>query len=168
MNHLLYLCCLLACQAAVAASPSQAIIQTCLKGNPTQKSPTATEVPTGEVYKEDNYLPGLEAVFLIEKNQMELGYIKGKSGDAILFNKKIFQLNEARVAAGPLMPHEFEPYTATWLLITNQESRFLCVSFNFEGIGQSGRFQSIRGGYLIDARKKSKTLYFATGDISKF
>ena len=32
------------------------------------------------------------------------------------------------------------------------KERYLCVSFNFEGLGRSGNFQNVRGGYLLASK----------------
>ncbi|MDB5920871.1 MAG: hypothetical protein JWR40_5105 [Massilia sp.] len=44
------------------------------------------------------------------------------------------------------------------------KKQFLCITFNFAGLGQSGSFQNIRGLYLIEVSKPPK-FYYTVGDM---
>lgn len=50
------------------------------------------------------------------------------------------------------------------------KERYLCVSFNFEGLGRSGNFQNVRGGYLlsISPAKGSQRLFFGTENTKAY
>lgn len=63
-------------------------------------------------------------------------------------------------------PAPFDAYTAQWGEARYGKRSYLCITFNFQGLGQSGSFQNIRGTYTIDSRKSPK-FYFAMGDIRK-
>jgi hypothetical protein len=58
----------------------------------------------------------------------------------------------------------FTPYTAQWGEARFGKKQFLCITFNFAGLGQSGSFQNIRGLYLIDVSKPPK-FYYTVGGI---
>jgi len=61
-------------------------------------------------------------------------------------------------------PSDFSPLLAEWALIRQDDQRFVCVNFNFDGLGRSGSFQKVRGLYLlsipIKSSKKPALFYF--------
>ena len=63
-------------------------------------------------------------------------------------------------------PYEFEPYKAQWGELKAGAKRYVCITFNFDGIGRSGRFQDIRGVYLIEMKKGPARAYYTAGNIS--
>jgi hypothetical protein len=65
---------------------------------------------------------------------------------------------------GSEAPAPFDPYTAQWGEARHGKQTYLCITFNFQGLGQSGSFQNIRGTYAIDPRMPPK-FYYAVGDI---
>ena len=67
---------------------------------------------------------------------------------------------------GSEAPAPFDPYTAQWGEARHGKQSYLCITFNFQGLGQSGSFQNVRGTYAIESRKAPK-FYFAMGDIRK-
>lgn len=67
-------------------------------------------------------------------------------------------------------PYEFEPYKALWGELKAGSKKYICITFNFDGIGRSGKFQDIRGIYLIDRNKGSPQgsprVYYTAGNIA--
>jgi hypothetical protein len=95
----------------------------------------------------------------------DMGYAERKDEKALIFFGKLYRLSKA-VPLGDnhrVKPSEFEPSLADWSFVEEGRQNFFCVSFNFSGLGQSGDFQNIRGGYLLNL--KTKNLYFAIRDI---
>jgi hypothetical protein len=70
------------------------------------------------------------------------------------------------IKLGSESPAPFTPYTAQWGEARLGKNIYLCITFNFSSIGQSGSFQNIRGLYLIDMSKPPK-FYYTAGDIRK-
>lgn len=64
----------------------------------------------------------------------------------------------------------FAPSLADWSMVMDGKERYLCVSFNFEGLGRSGNFQNVRGGYLlsISPAKGSQRLFFGTENTKAY
>ena len=62
-------------------------------------------------------------------------------------------------------PGVFTPYTSQWGGVRNAKQAYLCITINFEGLGQSGSFQNIRGVYLIDLKRRPATIYYLVGDV---
>jgi hypothetical protein len=70
------------------------------------------------------------------------------------------------IKPGSESPAPFTPYTAQWGEARLEKNIYLCITFNFSGIAQSGSFQNIRGLYLTDISKPPK-FYYTAGDIRK-
>jgi hypothetical protein len=68
------------------------------------------------------------------------------------------------IKLGAELPVPFTPYTAQWGEARFGKDLYLCITFNFPGIGESGSFQNVRGLYLIDMSKPPK-FYYTVGDI---
>jgi hypothetical protein len=68
------------------------------------------------------------------------------------------------IKLGSESPAPFTAYTALWGEARFGKSIYLCITFNFPGVGESGSFQNVRGLYLIDMNKLPK-FYFVAADI---
>jgi hypothetical protein len=150
---------------AFTKPPPESVIHSCLAARPLGHGTTVKQIPMTYISKEENYISGFDASLLLHAAGLSFGYLTGQSGDALTINHNLFPLKNATIAYGPLPAQTFEPYTAEWLFITKAKIQYLCASFNFEGLGRSGSFQNIRGGYLIKTMNNRRTLYYATGDI---
>lgn len=64
-------------------------------------------------------------------------------------------------------PYEFEPYKADWGEVVVGKRRYICISFNFDGIGRSGSYQNVRGIYLIEPKERGRA-YYTAGNIANF
>lgn len=62
-------------------------------------------------------------------------------------------------------PYEFEPYKAEWGEVRTGNQRYVCISFNFDGIGRSVRYLDIRGAYLIDRKHRAVRVYYVAGNV---
>ncbi|MBE1162210.1 hypothetical protein [Dyella acidiphila] len=95
----------------------------------------------------------------------EVGYAKGKSGRALIYSGKLYRLSKA-VPVGDnhgIEPSVFTPSLAEWSIAREGQQHYFCVSFNFDGLGQSSSFQGVRGGYLLNLQ--TRVLYFAVRRI---
>lgn len=43
---------------------------------------------------------------------------------------------------------------------------YICATFNFDGVGQSGRFQNVRGRYLIERSTRTTAPFHTAGNIA--
>jgi hypothetical protein len=78
---------------------------------------------------------------------------------------KLYRLSKA-IALGEvhgIKPGEFDPALAQWSIATEGAQQYFCVSFNFDGLGRSGSFQNVLGGYLLNTR--TKEMYFVVRDV---
>lgn len=150
------------------AAPTEEVIQACL---------TTEEVPGKVRYRDLNFED-----LTIEDHQgraltvttVQIGtkaigkyeYSASKSFGIVYGNtkipaSKIKPLTSAR-------PEAFQVELAVFGEATRSRSRFLCITFNFEGLGQSGTFQNVRGLYLIETSAKPVRVYYTVGDIRKY
>ena len=151
-----------------AASPSEDMVKSCLQTRAvTTRSIAVEELDTHEFMQEDQYADGFDAIYIIKYGASDIGYAENKTGEeALIYAGKIYRLSQA-ISSSPgnrgLLPGGFVPTLADWRIVKNKGQRFLCVSFNFPGLGSSGTFQNVRGEYLLNM--KTRSLYFYIRDI---
>lgn len=62
-------------------------------------------------------------------------------------------------------PSSFSPFGGMWGRASEGAQSYYCITFNFDGIGQSGSFQNIRGLYLVDRKARTFKPHYTAGDI---
>lgn len=163
---------LLTCVAALnasAAEPSKAAVLSCLSASDVSPSAKWKALPTGEINSQDNYQDGYNAVYYLVVEGKDIGYAEKGPVAGILFDRKIYPVDSARVLPGfTARPTELNPYAAEWGTVTDSKGEYICVSFPYGVLGQSGSFQKNRSAYLLSLTgpKKARILYFATGNIA--
>lgn len=169
------LCCLLGLLQGghvYAAPPSDDIVNACLHGKTIGLAKWA-EIPTGDVTVDDDFPGGYKAT-LFKANGRDVGYAEkaeqtGVHGAPVqaglVWGHSVTQLKNATVLdAQSSTPSDFSPLLAEWSLVWRGEQRFLCVNFNFDGLGRSGSFQKVHGLYLLSApirRGAKQELFYA-------
>jgi len=152
---------------AWAAPPSQDVVKGCLMADSVITSIVIKSIKSNDFAEEKQYADGFNASYMFEYRNSDMGYAESKGDKALIYSGKIYPLSKA-IPIGDnhgVESTEFEPSLADWSFVKEGRQKFFCVSFNFSGLGQSGDFQNIRGGYLLDV--KTKDLYFAVRDIRK-
>lgn len=149
---------------------SEALVSSCLKGKPTTRHIVTDNLDTSQVEEEDNYKDGYNAIYFFQINNKDIGYAeKNNQGHdkAIIYDGNIYKLKSASSSGdnNGIAPPEFTPSLATWSILSDIHDKYLCISFNFDGIGRSGDYQNIRGGYLLDLN--SRKLIYAVRNISR-
>lgn len=153
---------------AQAAEPTRAVILSCLSARSISSSITWSALPTAEINSQDDYEDGFNATYYLTLQGKDVGYAEKGAQKGILFDHKIYPVDSARVLSGfATRPTELNPDVAEWGTVTDRRGKFICVSFPFGALGQSGSFQKIRSAYLLSLTgvKDARILYFATGNI---
>lgn len=151
---------------APSAVPSAELVRSCLAAKASSTAVTVEELPTNEVLTDESYRPGVAATYLLALKDGDVGLARDSAGDALISSGRLYPLRTARLIQDARRADSFEPQLASWLRLREHGRAYLCVSFNFAGLGQSGSFQRIRGGYLLPlAPKKGKPqLFYAVSD----
>ena len=150
-----------------AAPPGDGLVKSCLMAQPFSPSVAIKRIDTHEVSQEDGYADGFNASYVVKHDGSDVGYAEGKSTQALIYAGKVYRLSAAIPVGnnGGIKPTAFNPALAEWSMATVGHQRYLCVSFNFDGLGRSGSFQHVHGGYLLNT--KTKDLYFVVRDVRK-
>ncbi|WP_310634151.1 hypothetical protein [Paraburkholderia sp.] len=152
---------------AFADPPSENVLKSCLRGQSVSPAVTMRNLNVSKVAQKDNYVDGLDAIYMFEYRGADAGYAEGKVGQALIYLGRAYRLSKSISVVGNngIKRSAFDPTLAQWSVVNKAAQKYFCVSFNFDGLGRSGSFQNVRGGYLLDT--KSKILYFVVRDISK-
>lgn len=141
---------------AHAAKPSAEVVDACLQGE-SRGHAIWTAIATNEVSSDDDFRGGHKAT-LFKANGRDVGYAEKDGRDGLIWGRTIVPLKRA----GPLdqppeTPSTFTPMLADWSTIQQGSQRFLCVNFNFDGLGRSGSFQKVHGLYLMSLPQSGKS-----------
>ncbi|MGG1946321.1 hypothetical protein AB1286_16115 [Trinickia sp. NRRL B-1857] len=150
-----------------AMPPSENLIRSCLRAQSIVQAVTIQNIDVSEVYQEDGYADGFNASYFFKHNGVDIGYAERKLDRALIYREKLYGLYES-VPIGDnrgYKPADFSPALAQWSLAKDGSQQYLCVSFNFDGVGRSGSFQSVVGGYILN--EQTKSLYFVVRDTEK-
>ncbi|MFM0044340.1 hypothetical protein PQR05_33080 [Paraburkholderia sediminicola] len=150
-----------------AASPSEDLVKSCLLARSVASSITLRNINADEVLQEDDYADGFNASYIVKYRGSDIGYAEGKSDQALIYSGKLYRLSKSTPIGNnnEIKPAAFNPTLAQWSLAKEGKYQYLCVGFNFDGLGQSGSFQNVHGGYLLNL--KNKDLYFAVRDVGQ-
>jgi hypothetical protein len=160
---------LLAAAAApcVAGQPSQEVTKTCVSAESTSARVKYTEIPVREIAEtEDEDTKRTEIT--VHSGKDEFGVWQSESPDSfgLVYNGKEIPLSSvARLSAE--QPARFNPYLARWALIAEGNQSYLCITFNFDGLGRSGSFQTVRGVYLIDRADRLFRPFYTIGKTTR-
>ena len=150
---------------AVDAAPSKKITDSCLATEPSSTDTSYVDLSPSNFYVEEDAVRKIESKTMRHGNQSFgiwekpgsplFGLIAGGREVPVA---KVIKLGEAA-------PSNFTPYTAHWGEVRDAKDAYLCITFNFEGLGQSGSFQMIRGIYLFDLTHRPAAIYYLVGDV---
>ncbi|GFZ95955.1 hypothetical protein GCM10011408_15340 [Dyella caseinilytica] len=114
-----------------------------------------------EIVEQDDYAQGFDAPYTFQYKGGDAGYAKRKSDLALIYMGKLYRLSSAMPLGDNhgVKPSSFTPYLAHWSIVQQGTQQYFCVSFNFDGLGQSGDFQYVHGGYLLNTQ--TKELYYS-------
>ena len=146
--------------SAHATKPSAHVVKACLQGE-SQGPATWTAIATTRVGSNDDFQGGYQAtIFTI--NGRNVGYAEKHGRDGLIWGRTIVPLRHATpLDQPPETPSTFTPTLADWSMVKQGSHRFLCVNFNFDGLGRSGSFQKVHGLYLMSIpRGKAKPKLF--------
>ncbi|MFP3569725.1 hypothetical protein [Paraburkholderia sp. SIMBA_030] len=151
--------------ASCAAQPDETIVKSCLQAQAIAPSVTIQSLNTGEITQDDKYVDGFHALYMFEYRGSDVGYAESKEDQALIYLGKLYRLSKA-VPFGNnrgIKHSAINPTLAQWSIARENNKKYFCVSFNFDGLGRSGDFQNVHGGYLLDTA--TKFLYFVVRDI---
>lgn len=164
----LALLCLLPLLDAHAAAPSKSAVYSCLAARSVSPSVKWRNISTKEINSEDDYKDGYDATYYVVVEGKEVGYAEKGASKAILYDRKIYPLELAQALPGfERRPADLNPYVAEWGTVTDVSGRYLCVSFPFGVLGQSGTFQANRSAFLMPLKGEHglRALFSASGNI---
>lgn len=151
-----------------AKAPSKAAVVSCLSAQSLSTSIKWNPLPTEKITSEDDYVGGFNAVYYIKWGSTPIGYAERGPVKAVFYSKQLFPIAGALPLTGfDTRPTELDPFAAEWATLAEQNGTYLCISFPYGDLGQSGSFQKNRSAYLLELGNKKGThvLYSATGNL---
>lgn len=150
---------------AAYAAPSSTVINSCLTTEAVSSSIHYVKLkPTNYYQEEDDDITSMTFKFEgLATGTWESSSTK-KFG-LVYKDQKVRQQNFVRLGLDE--PTRFDPTLAQWGVVTTANQTYLCTAFNFDGLGQSGSFQNIRGVYIIEVKKRPAKIYYIVSDARR-
>lgn len=150
------------------AKPSQKIIDSCLNTESTSKTVTYHELErSGFSIEEDEDARKISTTMSYGKNKAGVWEVRSSKTFGLVFNGKEIPLKKVIRLDQRHPPSEFNIYKAVWGEAREGGAKYLCITFNFDGIGQSGSFQNVRGVYLIDQKAHAFRPFYLVGEVRR-
>ncbi|MYM39940.1 hypothetical protein [Duganella qianjiadongensis] len=151
-----------------ATPPSRSVRESCMLDQANSPRIHLDRFSTDVLYEQENYADGYDATYYFLYDDKEIGYAEKTQANALIYSGKIYRLDYAIPIPSSLsIAAEFSPALASWSKITETQQSYICVSFNFDGLGHSGTFQNFRGAFLLEVNASKPRLYYTEGDIRK-
>jgi hypothetical protein len=160
----LYCIFLLSLCGLATAAPSLAVINSCLRIE-SKGGVKYTDIAPHTFNEEyDEALKMTSTTFKHRQSKVGMWEIADNNAFGLIYRGKNVATSEV-VALSDKLPSIFNPYTAQWGEAHEGRHSFVCITFNFEGLGESGSYQNIRALYLIDIIRKPARYYYIVGDV---
>lgn len=150
------------------AAPSAALIDACLRTE--SNSPSVRYAPIDvralEII-EDQEERKTSTVLRHRKDTVGIWEVSKPPTFGLVLNGKETPLAQVIRLNKRDAPTAFSPYEAMWGEAQEGKQSFICATFNFAGLGQSGSFQNVRGLYIFERGKRGSLPFYAVGNIAK-
>jgi hypothetical protein len=147
------------------AIPSSQVIQSCLRTEAVTPDVRYVDINPKSFNEEEDKARQTTST-TISFHGKEVGMwktIDSKNFGVVYRDRKI--PTKRVIKLGSHVPSAFNPYTAQWGEARDAKHTYVCITFNFEGLGESGSFQNIRGLYLIETTSTGPKVFYTVGDI---
>jgi hypothetical protein len=152
----------------VQARPSQRIVDACLKTESTSITVKYAELENSGFSNEaDEDAKKTSITRGHGKNVAGIWEVESPRAFGLVYNGSEIDLKKVTALDKRQVPAQFDIYQAVWGEAREGSNAYLCITFNFEGVGQSGSFQNVRGVYLIDTKASTFKPFYTIGDIRK-
>lgn len=167
MRILFLLPCVLLSMVSAHASPTKQVLDTCFHaGTISATVPYVDLAPSEFSVEEDDERKTVSKTFVHRNRNLGVWERAASHQFGLIFNDREIKASQV-TRLGAHAPSVFNPYTSQWGEIRTANEAYLCITYHFEGLGQSGSFQNIRALYLIDLKRRPTKFYYAVGHIRK-
>lgn len=148
------------------ARPSRPVVDACLKTSSVAAKAVYTPIPA-EAFEvaEDEDTGRIETTLRHGNDVIGVWELRSPKAFGLYFNGSETPLDRVGRLNKRHVPVAFNPYTATWGEIREGAKRYICITFNFDGLGQSGSFQNVRAIYLMAPKLRAGGTFYTVGYI---
>jgi hypothetical protein len=158
---------LLAICTIAEARPSKNTVETCVKTESTTPKVKYTAIPAHNFHDtEDIEAKRTETTIRHGKDEIGIWETSSPESFGLIYNGKQVSLDRVERLSSET-PSRFNPSLAKWGVINEGSHSYICITFNFEGLGQSGSFQSVRGIYLVDRTARKFEPFYTVGRVTQ-
>lgn len=169
MNFNMLILAVFAFPISVTAQVPHEVVDSCLLGDSIAPRQVIYEGMSGPAEINDEEMPGY-SLFSYRYKGAGIGYatsMKGKHDLIVVGRGRADILTAKRI--GQERPIRFDSTKAIYGMAKHKKNNYFCVASEFEGLGRSGTFESVRAVYvaLLNAKGAVQSLYFSVRDVRK-
>jgi hypothetical protein len=148
------------------AQPSREVTKTCVKTESTSPPVKYVDIPINEINEtEDQEAGRTETTIRFGRDEMGVWETDSPSTFGLVYNGRQVSLDDV-TRLSKERPSQFNPSLAKWGVVSEGSNSYICITFNFEGLGQSGSFQNVRGIYLLDRHAHLLRPFYTVGRVT--
>lgn len=149
------------------AKPSTGVVEACLRAASESPKVRYTPIPADAFQvTEDEEAGRTETTLHHGPDTVGTWEVKKPHAFGLIFNGKETPLARVIRIDKRKTPEAFNPYEAMWGEAREGDKSYICATFNFDGLGKSGRFQNVRGLYLFERGARARATFYTSGNIA--
>lgn len=148
----------------VCAEPNKEVIETCMNGASNSTRITYASLPS-DAFEIASDEKARRTETTLDQGNVGIWQTERPSTFGLIYKGKDISLRQVRSLSRE-KPVQFDPLLADWGTIRLGSASWICITFNFDGLGQSGRFQSVHGMYLIERTAHPVQAFYTVGRVT--
>jgi hypothetical protein len=166
MQTRLFLLTLTLASTAAVARPPREVVEACVRADPERSAPRYTDLPARHFFEtQEDGSDNVTTTIRYGKEEIGIWERPAVRQSGLVYNGRRVTLDDVTRLSGE-RPEPFTPYLAMWGIVKAGARSYICITFNFDGLGQSGSFQSVRGVYLFERHARSFRPFYTVGRVT--
>lgn len=154
MNRLIAILALVIGPLPAYSQPSKEVVQTCVKAESTSPRVKYVDVPANEINESVDHDSGrIDTTIRFDRDEIGTWETGSPSAFGLIYKGKQISLDDVAHLSEE-KPIRFALELARWGVVSEGAKSYVCVTFNVDGLGQSGSYQRVRGLYLLDRNEQ--------------
>lgn len=151
---------------ATAVPPPRPAVEACVRTDSAPCGARYTAIPARDfVETQEDGADSVATTIRYGKEEFGTWERAGARKSGLVYNGRQVPLQDVTRLSGE-RPAPFNPYLAMWGIVTWATRSYFCITFDFDGLGRSGVFQSVHGVYLFERHAPRFQPFYTVGRVT--
>jgi len=166
MQTRLFLLTLTLVSTTAVAQPPREVVEACVRTDSVRSAARYTDIPAHHFSEtQEDGTDYVTTTIRYEKEEIGIWERPTARQSGLVYNGREVSLDDVTRLSGE-RPEPFNPYLAMWGIVKSGARAYVCITFNFDGLGRSGSFQSVRGVYLFERHARRFRPFYTVGRVT--